>query len=175
MQNSCLKTSAWWSRGSHLLKMDICHWGFQIWKKWIFTSIERELHVSTPYEFLKRYDCDNWRGVKSSKILHKHLFSISLGMCKLPLRETENKKMNAYAKFWKDNNKYYGIFEKRPIKQKMTIFKSLRILACSWQSGHHVFLLINITFEGISLAVAGSFHWGVSIHVFRVNTSQVWA
>ena len=25
MQNSCLKTSAWWSRGSHLLKMDICH------------------------------------------------------------------------------------------------------------------------------------------------------
>ena len=25
MQNSCLKTSAWWSRGRHLLKMDICH------------------------------------------------------------------------------------------------------------------------------------------------------
>ena len=25
MQNSILKTSAWWSRGSHLLKMGICH------------------------------------------------------------------------------------------------------------------------------------------------------
>ena len=33
MHNSCLKTSAWWSRGSHLfkLKMDICQQGFQIW------------------------------------------------------------------------------------------------------------------------------------------------
>ena len=35
-----------------LLKMDICHQGFQIWSKWIFTSIGRELQVSTPYEFL---------------------------------------------------------------------------------------------------------------------------
>ena len=36
-----------------LLKMDICHYGFQIWQKWVFASIGRELHVSTPYEFLE--------------------------------------------------------------------------------------------------------------------------
>ena len=42
-----------------LLKMDIRHYGFQIWSKWIFTSIERELHVSTPYGFLMPSNDEN--------------------------------------------------------------------------------------------------------------------
>ena len=40
-----------------LLKMDIrLHQGFQIWEKIIFTSIERELHISNPFEFLVAFD-----------------------------------------------------------------------------------------------------------------------
>ena len=40
-----------------LLKMDIrLHQGFQKWEKIIFTSIERELHISNPFEFLVAFD-----------------------------------------------------------------------------------------------------------------------
>ena len=41
-----------------------------------------------------------------SKILHKHCLQFPLGLTIGP-RETEN---NAYAKFWRDNKEYYGIF-----------------------------------------------------------------
>ena len=43
-----------------------------------------------------------------SKILHKHCFQFLLGLTIAP-REIE---INAYANFWRDNKKYYGIFEK---------------------------------------------------------------
>ena len=42
------------------------------------------------------------------KILHKHCFQFQLGLTITP-REIEN---YAYAKFWRDNKEYYGIFEK---------------------------------------------------------------
>ena len=38
----------------------------------------------------------------------------------LPPRETDN---NAYAKFWRDNKEYYGIFWKRPIPVNYTYLK----------------------------------------------------
>ena len=41
-----------------------------------------------------------------SKILHKHCFQFLVVLTITP-REIEN---NAYAKFWRDNNEYYGVF-----------------------------------------------------------------
>ena len=41
------------------------------------------------------------------KSLHKHCFQILLGLTMVP-RENKNK---AYAKFWRANKEYYGIFE----------------------------------------------------------------
>ena len=43
---------------------------------------------------------------RPSKILHKHCLQFLLGLTIGP-REIEN---NAYAKFWRDNKEYYGIF-----------------------------------------------------------------
>ena len=43
----------------------------------------------------------------SSKILHKHCFYFLLGLT-IVSRENKN---NAYAKFWRTNKEYYGIFE----------------------------------------------------------------
>ena len=57
MQNSCLKTSAWWSRGSHCVENGYLSLRFPNMVNWIFTSIERELHV--PYEFLVQENCIN--------------------------------------------------------------------------------------------------------------------
>ena len=42
-----------------------------------------------------------------SKILHKRCFHFLLGLTMVP-RENKN---NAYAKFWRANKEYYGIFE----------------------------------------------------------------
>ena len=42
-----------------------------------------------------------------SKILHKHCFHFPLGPTMVP-RENRN---NVYAKFWRANKEYYGIFE----------------------------------------------------------------
>ena len=47
-----------------------------------------------------------------SKILHKHCVHFLLGLTMVP-RENKN---NAYAKFWRANKKYYGIFESGPVE-----------------------------------------------------------
>ena len=65
----------------------------------------------------------------SSKILHKGCYDFLLGLTMAP-RENKN---NAYAKFWRTNKEYYGIFESGLFELARSARKVL------WNCDQHLF------------------------------------